>query len=211
MTDRRKHDVPIDYRIGSPENYIIPAKSRVTRQGLANHMPKHLHLADFSRCNPTRGKGEGYGNVSTLNMLSVPTLKEDELRLGLFLFEYAVKKADYKFVFCLGKEDFRTQKIGDGSGIHINRPKSSKHIYELMPFVSLIRTLKINNARIKSDNLMPMLRTLESFGILTLTEVNDTSCVKPDTPKFFTNCVFIELNEGFETAPINRKWLEQPV
>jgi hypothetical protein len=55
---------------------------------------------------------------------------------------------------------------------------------------------------------MPMLQKLESFGILTLTEINHIHCVKPDTPEFNTNCVLIELNPGFTTAPINRKWLK---
>ncbi len=206
--DRSQYEVPFEDRIGSEENYIVATQSRVERSGLQVHMPSYLHQPDFSRNNPTRKPD--YDNVAAMNMLSIPTLTENELRLGIFLYEYSVRKSTYNFVFSLGDKDFRTQKIGDKSGgIHINKLGSSKHSYEIMPFVSLSAVLRKNKIRMDFEklSLRSDLQKLASFGVLTLTEIDHTNCIKPNTPEYCTNCVLIELNSGFETAPINRKWL----
>ncbi|SEI08236.1 hypothetical protein SAMN05660691_03450 [Rheinheimera pacifica] len=201
--DRSKYEVPRELRIASSTNYIVPKLKLYERQGLKKHMAKALHTGDFSRYKYPHD--ESYHHV--INLLSTPELSPDELRLGLFLFEMAYEKRNFKPVYCLADEDFRTQKVGENELIHIGKPKSSKHTFSAMPITSLVIKLQNNQIRMDSFNLLPMLEKLESFGVLTMTEICNKNCVNPDVEEFVTNCVYLELNLGFTSTVINRKWM----
>lgn len=201
--DRSKYDVPRELRIGSPTNYIKPKPKLSERGGLKTYMPEALHKADFSRFKYAHDDNAHH----VINFLSIPDLTPDELKLGLFLFEKAYDDEDFTPTYCLAEGKFVTQKIGEYECIHIGKPKSSKHSLVLMPISSLVDKLKNNKIRMESFDLHPMLQRLESYGVLTMTEICSANCVNPDVEEFKTNCVYIELNLGFSSAVINRKWI----
>lgn len=201
--DRSKYDVPKELRIGSTTNFIQQKRKLIEREGLKTCMPEALHTADFARYKYADDDIAHH----VINFLSIPNLSSDELKLGLFLFENGYDDG-FDPVYCLSDDDFRTQKVGENERINIGKVKSSRHKVARMPIVSLVTKLKSHKIRMESFDLLPMLKKLESYGVLTMTEICSANCVNPDVEEFKTNCVYIELNLGFSSAVINRKWIK---
>lgn len=193
----------VSLRIGTFMNYIVPNPIGVERDGLKK-WTKHekMHIGDFAKFNQKDDENSYYA----INLISVPNISLDTLKLGLFLFHRALCKGKWQFVFSLLEEDVRNSLFGEERYLYIGKPSLKNSLSFAMPIKSLPTLLKDNNVHLTSSDLTSSLKTLYDYGFITLTPISTEHCIKTDIPEINTKCVYIDLNLGAVTAKINGRW-----
>lgn len=213
---KKTKQVPAEQRIGSTMNYIVLNPKTAKRPLLEKWMPDMLHTADFARHKRKNADKVNY----TLNLISVPELDIDALKLGLFLFWYCEDNSyigeddclyyETDSIFSISDAEVRNSKFGENETVFIGRPKTAKSEAHAMPFKSLPYMLKANGVKLNNTQLLPLLNILHNYGFLTLTPINKDNCLNKNIDDYDTGCVHIALNLGAITARINRKWNDTP-
>lgn len=193
----------VQSRIGTSQNYIVPNPIGVERDGLKK-WSKHekMRIGDFAKFNQKDDQNSYYA----INLISVPNISLNTIKLGLFLFHHALCKNKWQFVFSLLEEDVRNSLFGEERYLYIGKSTLKNSQSFAMPIRSLPALLKNNNVHITSSDLASALKTLYDYGFITLTPINTKHCIKTDLPEINTMCVYIDLNRGAVTAKINGRW-----
>lgn len=190
-------------RIGTHENYILLNPKYVERKLLKKWIGRdELKKADFAKFNQS-GDDNTY---HIINLISAPDMSPDTLKLGLYIFQRAINKERFQFVFSLLDDDVKKSVFGDERALYIGKPNLSKSEYYQMPFLSLLRLLEKDNVSLQSRDLLPMLQTLHDFGFITLTPIDTQHCINQNLPTIDTKCIHIDINYGAITAKFNRRW-----
>lgn len=193
----------VSLRIGTLKNYIVPNPIGVERDGLKK-WSKHekMHIGDFAKFKQSGDSNSYYA----INLMSVPHITLDTLKIGLFLFHHALCKDKWQFVFSLLEEDVRNSLFGEERYLYIGKPSLKNSLSFAMPIKSLPTLLRDNNVHLASSDLTSSLKTLYDYGFITLTPISTEHCIKTDIPEINTKCVYIDINLGAVTAKINGRW-----